>query len=117
MLQEVVPKALETAIMDKWRSQKTSGSHALTVWLHMSDTTSAPEGGPKDPTTKSRMSERNYGYGNEEHPFTLIRYMSINYVYLLSSKKREEPNRLHTNQIGLCLDHIDGILIRISILR
>lgn len=27
------------------------------------------------------------GHGNEEHPFTLIRYMSINYVYLLSSKK------------------------------
>ncbi len=87
MLQEVVPKALEKVIYGQMEEQKTSGSNTLTVWLHMSDTTSAPEGGPKDPTTKSRMSERNYGYGNEEHPFTLIRYMSINYVYLLSSKK------------------------------
>lgn len=87
MLQEVVPKALEKVIYGQMEGQKTSGSITLTVWLHMSDTTSAPEGGPKDPTTKSRMSERNYGYGNEEHPFTLIRYMSINYVYLLSSKK------------------------------
>lgn len=92
MLQEVVPKVLETVIYGQMEEAKdfwfdTSGSNTLTVWLHMSDTTSAPEGGPKDPTPKSRMSERNYGYGNEEHPFTLIRYMSINYVYLLSSKK------------------------------
>lgn len=87
MLQEIVPKALEKVIYGQMEEAKDFWFERLDCLASHVRHDFSSRRRSKGSNNKIKDVREKPWYGNEEHPFTLIRYMSINYVYLLSSKK------------------------------